>query len=85
MRIKKESYIRLRIKEELYYYFLIDINYFKELEFSEDNIYEKLKEIEDKIYIRFINNIDNFLEKEIYKKLDGELSILGDIIEGVIY
>ena len=97
MRIENKIYIIDKIRENIYYYFLVDKDLIREL-----NKEKKIKEVDyffileekvNKIYLDFIKylegeykikieDINNFREDYIYYEIDR---ILGDIIEDNIY
>jgi len=88
MIIENREYIKLNIKENLYFYFLID----KNLKFNK----EIMIKLENKIYFKFLEylsinyklekiiDINNIKEEFIYFEIN-ENKILLDIIENNIY
>jgi len=88
MIIDNKEYIKLKIREILYYYILKD---YDDLKSNIDN-----KKIENKIYINFIRylskkynikkiiEINDFRDEIIYNEINVE-NILFDIIEECIY
>ena len=92
MRIENKEYIKLNISENLYFYIIKDYENLKYL-ISEKNF--KLKNIERKIYFKFleyiekeynlkIKEINNIKEDLIYYEIK-ENNILFNIIEDLIY
>jgi len=87
MIIENKEYIKIRIKENLYFYYLKD----KDLKFNDKNILS----LENKIYFKFleyiekeyklkIEEINNLKEDIIYFEINNK-NILLDIIENNIY
>ena len=87
MIIENKEYIKIRIKENLYFYYLKD----KDLKFNDKNILS----LENKIYFKFleyiekeyklkIKEINNLKEDIIYFEINNK-NILLDIIEDNIY
>ena len=87
MRIDNKEYIKLNIKESLYYYIIKDYENLKDIDLNkvERKIYlDFIKYISKEYKIKLIKEINNFKEDLIYYEINKN-NILLNIIEDNIY